>query len=184
MADEIEEKVKKIIIEQLEVAPDKVKPEASFTDDLKADSLAVVELVLALEEAVQDRDPRRGHRENQDRRGRHQLHQSAREIDRGHAPQRRKASRMARRVVVTGIGLVTPIAMGTEETWQGLLGRQVRHRSDHALRPHRRSRRTSRARSKTSIPTRWMTSREAKTVDHFIQYAVAAGCAGAWRTRG
>ncbi|HXU03564.1 MAG TPA: acyl carrier protein [Polyangia bacterium] len=50
MADEIEEKVKKIIIEQLEVAPDKVKLEASFSDDLKADSLAVVELVLALEE--------------------------------------------------------------------------------------------------------------------------------------
>jgi acyl carrier protein len=50
MADEIEEKVKKIIIEQLEVAPDKVKPEASFSEDLKADSLAVVELVLALEE--------------------------------------------------------------------------------------------------------------------------------------
>jgi acyl carrier protein len=50
MADEIEEKVKKIIIEQLEVAPDKVKMEASFSEDLKADSLAVVELVLALEE--------------------------------------------------------------------------------------------------------------------------------------
>jgi acyl carrier protein len=50
MADEIEEKVRKIIIEQLEVAPDKVKVEASFSEDLKADSLAVVELVLALEE--------------------------------------------------------------------------------------------------------------------------------------
>ena len=50
MADEITEKVKKIIIEQLEVAPDKVKPEATFAEDLKADSLAVVELVLALEE--------------------------------------------------------------------------------------------------------------------------------------
>ena len=50
MADEIEEKVKKIIIEQLEVSPDKVKLEASFSEDLKADSLAVVELVLALEE--------------------------------------------------------------------------------------------------------------------------------------
>ena len=50
MADEIEEKVKKIIIEQLEVSPDKVKLEASFAEDLKADSLAVVELVLALEE--------------------------------------------------------------------------------------------------------------------------------------
>jgi acyl carrier protein len=51
MADNVEERVRKIIIEQLEVAPDKVKPEASFADDLKADSLAVVELVLALEEA-------------------------------------------------------------------------------------------------------------------------------------
>ena len=51
MADNIEERVKKIIIEQLEVPADKVKPEASFADDLKADSLAVVELVLALEEA-------------------------------------------------------------------------------------------------------------------------------------
>src|SRR4029077_8107160 len=50
MADEIEDKVKKIIIEQLEGAPDKIKLEASFADDLKADSLAVVELVLALEE--------------------------------------------------------------------------------------------------------------------------------------
>jgi len=50
MADDIAERVKKIIIEQLEVAPDKVKPEASFSEDLKADSLAVVELVLALEE--------------------------------------------------------------------------------------------------------------------------------------
>ena len=50
MADDIAQRVKKIIIEQLEVAPDKVKPEASCAEDLKADSLAVVELVLALEE--------------------------------------------------------------------------------------------------------------------------------------
>jgi acyl carrier protein len=50
MADNVEERVRKLIVEQLEVSPDKVKPEASFADDLKADSLAVVELVLALEE--------------------------------------------------------------------------------------------------------------------------------------
>jgi acyl carrier protein len=50
MADEIEDKVKKIIISQLEVSPEQVKGPASFVDDLKADSLAVVELVLALEE--------------------------------------------------------------------------------------------------------------------------------------
>jgi acyl carrier protein len=51
MAENVEERVKKIITEQLEVPVDKLKPEASFIEDLKADSLAVVELVLALEEA-------------------------------------------------------------------------------------------------------------------------------------
>jgi acyl carrier protein len=48
---EIESKVKNIICTQLEVAPEKLQGAASFVDDLKADSLAVVELVLALEEA-------------------------------------------------------------------------------------------------------------------------------------
>jgi acyl carrier protein len=51
MADSIEEKVTKIIAEQLEVSPEKVAPGTSFTDDLKADSLAIVEMVLAFEEA-------------------------------------------------------------------------------------------------------------------------------------
>ncbi len=51
MSQEIENKVREIICAQLEVAPEKVRMEASFIDDLKADSLAVVELVLALEEA-------------------------------------------------------------------------------------------------------------------------------------
>jgi len=50
MSDNVEERVKKIIVEQLEVSPEKVTPQASFSEDLKADSLAVVELVLALEE--------------------------------------------------------------------------------------------------------------------------------------
>jgi acyl carrier protein len=47
---EITKKVNEIICAQLEVSPDQVKPGASFTEDLKADSLAVVELVLQLEE--------------------------------------------------------------------------------------------------------------------------------------
>jgi acyl carrier protein len=51
MADNVEERVTKIIVEQLEVPAEKVVPSASFTEDLKADSLAIVELVLALEEA-------------------------------------------------------------------------------------------------------------------------------------
>jgi len=51
MSVDIDAKVKEIICAQREVSPDKVVPAASFVDDLKADSLAVVELVLALEEA-------------------------------------------------------------------------------------------------------------------------------------
>jgi acyl carrier protein len=48
--EEIESKVKELICQQLEVSEDQLKAEASFVDDLKADSLAVVELVLALEQ--------------------------------------------------------------------------------------------------------------------------------------
>ncbi len=46
----IEEKVTSIIVEQLGVEKDKVKPESSFTDDLGADSMDIVELVMAFEE--------------------------------------------------------------------------------------------------------------------------------------
>ncbi len=46
----VQNKVIKIIEEQLGVEPDRVKPEASFIDDLGADSLDIVELVMAMEE--------------------------------------------------------------------------------------------------------------------------------------
>ncbi|MFU8779927.1 MAG: acyl carrier protein [Kiritimatiellia bacterium] len=46
----LEDKVKDIIVEQLGVNADQVKPEASFIDDLGADSLDTVELVMAFEE--------------------------------------------------------------------------------------------------------------------------------------
>jgi acyl carrier protein len=51
VADDIGQKVKDIIVEQLGVDADQVKPEASFVNDLGADSLDTVELVMALEEA-------------------------------------------------------------------------------------------------------------------------------------
>ena len=47
----IEEKVKTIICEQLSVAEEDVVPKASFVDDLGADSLDLVEMIMAMEEA-------------------------------------------------------------------------------------------------------------------------------------
>jgi acyl carrier protein len=51
MNQDIFDKVKKIVVEQLDVEAEAVKPEASFANDLGADSLDTVELVMALEEA-------------------------------------------------------------------------------------------------------------------------------------
>lgn len=50
MSDNIEERVRKIVVEQLGVKEEEVTREASFVDDLGADSLDTVELVMALEE--------------------------------------------------------------------------------------------------------------------------------------
>jgi len=50
MAGSIEDRVKEIICEQLGVSADEVTPQASFIEDLGADSLDLVELVMALEE--------------------------------------------------------------------------------------------------------------------------------------
>ena len=49
-SEEVFEKVKAIIVEQLQVAENTVTEEASFIDDLGADSLDLVELIMALEE--------------------------------------------------------------------------------------------------------------------------------------
>ena len=50
MAQSSEDRLKKIIADQLSVNEDDVVPEASFIDDLNADSLDLVELIMALEE--------------------------------------------------------------------------------------------------------------------------------------
>ena len=49
-AADVEAKVKGIIAEQLGVGEDEIKPESNFIDDLGADSLDIVELVMAMEE--------------------------------------------------------------------------------------------------------------------------------------
>ena len=53
----VEEKIKNVIVEQLGVSADEVVPEASFVDDLGADSLDLVELIMVLEEAFEREIP-------------------------------------------------------------------------------------------------------------------------------
>lgn len=50
MSNDIFERVKKVTVEELDVKPEEISMEASFTDDLGADSLDVVELVMAFED--------------------------------------------------------------------------------------------------------------------------------------
>ena len=45
------ERVRDVVVKQLKVSPDEVKPEASLVDDLRADSLDIVDLTIAIEEA-------------------------------------------------------------------------------------------------------------------------------------
>ena len=49
-SEEIAERIKSIIVEQLGVSMEEVTPQASFIEDLGADSLDIVELIMALEE--------------------------------------------------------------------------------------------------------------------------------------
>ncbi len=53
MSAEVENKVKEIVAQQLSVPIEEVKMESKFTDDLGADSLDIVELVMALEEELE-----------------------------------------------------------------------------------------------------------------------------------
>ena len=87
MASDIETKVREKISEQLGVAADEVKPESSFIEDLGADSLDIVELVMALEEEFNIGIFRRRRREDSHGQGRRHLYRGAQELN--HRPPAR-----------------------------------------------------------------------------------------------
>ena len=107
-----DEKVKQIIVEQLGVDEAEVTAGASFQDDLGADSLDIVELVMALEEEFEIEIPDEDAEKITTVQAGHRLHQRTRE--------RREAS-LSRRVVVTGLGLICGVGNTTEEMWTSLL---------------------------------------------------------------
>ena len=91
---DVAERVKKIVVEHLGVDDAKVTENASFIDDLGADSLDTVELVMAFEEEFGMRDPRRCGREDRHRQGRDRLHRGAQlSVPRKRWPRSRRSVR-------------------------------------------------------------------------------------------
>ena len=89
---------------------------------------------------------------------------------------------MKRRVVVTGIGLVTPLGIGTEQTWNALINGQS------GIGPITRFDASDQASQiaaevKDFNPEDWFEKKQAKNLDSFVQYAVAAADI-AWKSSG
>ena len=176
----VADKVKSIIVEQLGVDEEEVTPDASFVDDLGADSLDTVELVMAFEEEfgieIPDEDAekitrvkeaidyveshakgKKGLSEQTSRRGRiagdPQVSSAAAE-----ALGTYHGGMVSRRVVITGIGLVSSLGIGTSANWHALLAGTSGVSADYQVRPRRiqprRSRRRSGDSTRCSLSTR------------------------------
>ena len=214
---DIGERVKKIVVEHLGVEPDKVTEGASFIDDLGADSLDTVELVMAFEEEFGCEIPGRRGGNHFDRRRRGEVPRKERQeltirvspavwtggndagLAGSHlqfgipfiapvplAPGAANASRAERprnemrRVVVTGMGMVTPLACGVEATWSRLIAGESGARkidtfevSDITCKiagmiPY------GDGSNGTYNPDQWMEPKEQRKVDKFIVYAMCA----------
>ena len=190
---DIADRVRKIVIEHLDVDAEKVTEKASFIDDLGADSLDTVELVMAFEEEFSRRNPRRRRRDHPDRRRRGQLSrprpsaESAAQLALG---RQRGATMELRRVVVTGLGMVTPLGCGVETTWANILAGKSGAGAittfdvdDIACQiAHASSARADRSEG-TFNPDDWMDPKEQRKVDRSSSIAMAAATQALARRR-
>lgn len=128
---DIAAEVKRIIKEQLDVDEAEIRPEMTFIDDLGADSLGLVELVLAFEEAftidIPDEDTEKIRtvqdaidyiEKNVKKLALNTLGRPLPRCSRRTLPRLRAAME---RVVVTGLGAVTPCGLDVSSTWDALL---------------------------------------------------------------
>ena len=112
---EIQDQVKKIVVDHLGIDESKVVPEAKFIDDLGADSLDTVELVMAFEEKFGIEIP-------DDAAETIQTVQNA--IDYIQSKKINFKYNFMRRVVVTGMGLLTSIGNNKDISWDNLINKK------------------------------------------------------------
>src|SRR5512146_2335261 len=196
--ENVEQRVKKIVAEQLGVNEAEIKNESSFVDDLGADSLDTVELVMALEEEFETEIP------DDDAEKITTVQQAIDYVSthlkkepppRGRAPgartegarpqrlaratrpsqflQRIASTMSRRRVVVTGLGIVSPVGIGVDEAWRNIVegrsGIGPITRFDASGFPSRIA-----GEVKGFDVSRWLSAKEARRYDTFIHYGLVA----------
>ena len=171
----VEERVKQIIVEQLGVDEGEVTPTASFVDDLGADSLDTVELVMAFEESfsieIPDEDAEKI-ATVKDAVGIHREANRGKEVTRPHVPPTGELL-LNRRVVVTGVGLVCGCGIGTEEVWHNLIAGRSGVGTITAFDATAFDCRIA-GEVRNFDPLKWIEKKEIKKMGRFIQFAIAA----------
>ena len=178
----VEQKVKQIIVEQLGVDEAQVDPTASFVDDLGADSLDIVELVMAFEEAFDLDIP------DEDAEKIATVKDAIDYIESKKKPSHEDhgAPRLQqRRVVVTGVGLLTSVGIGTEAVWEAI------KKGTNGIGPITAFDATVfncriAGEVKNFDPAAYIEKKEIKKMGRFIQFAIAAAdfAAGGRRLQG
>src|SRR4029078_9437060 len=172
--ENIEQRVKKIIAEQLGVNEAEIKTASSFVDDLGADSLDTVELVMALEEEFETEIP------DEDAEKITTV-QPASDYVKSHAnaclcPVQR------RRVVVTGLGIISPVGNTVPEAWANILAGKSGITRVTRFAPSRLTSQIA-GEVKGFDVAQYLSAKEARRMDTFIHYGMAAGLQ-AWKESG